>query len=57
VTTDSTCSIVVSPQTPSGDTPAASMANMRLAADQTEYVCGEPEPYSERRGEHVSAKG
>jgi hypothetical protein len=42
VTTDTTCSIVVTPQTPSGDTPAAATTNMRLAANFPDYFAVSP---------------
>jgi hypothetical protein len=45
VITDTTCSIVVSPQTPSGNTPAAAVTNLRLAADTPEYFAVSPGHY------------
>jgi hypothetical protein len=45
VIADSVCSICVSPQTPSGDTPAAAVTNMRLAANVPEYFAVSPGDY------------
>jgi hypothetical protein len=45
VIADSVCSIVVSPQTPSGNTPAAAVTSLRIAANVPEYFAVTPGHY------------